>query len=229
MITAAMLTGQDDRHLAVLSGNHRLQPEAVSAFREMQVAAQQAGFNLQPASTFRDFARQQTIWNEKFQGLRPTMDKMSQPLDLSELNDEQRCLAILRWSAMPGASRHHWGTDLDIYDPDLLPEGQKLQLEPWEYEQNGYFYPLTCWLTANMNRYGFYRPFVHEKGGVAAEPWHLSYYPLAQQAEHLLTPALLLSVWQDKDIAGYSWLAAHLEQIFERYINNIDGVSSCNG
>ncbi|GKX63907.1 carboxypeptidase [Pragia fontium] len=225
MITTAMLTGQSDAHLTPLSGNHRLQAEAVLAFLAMQAAAKTAGFNLQPASTFRDFSRQQTIWNEKFNGLRPVMDAMSQPLDITDFDDQQRCCAILRWSAMPGASRHHWGTDLDIYDPDLLPIGQKLQLEPWEYEENGYFYPLTRWLTANMNTYGFYRPFTDDKGGVAAEPWHLSYYPLAQQAEHMLTPELLLSVWKDKDIAGYAWLSSHLEQIFERYISNIDGVS----
>ncbi|AWH89616.1 M15 family metallopeptidase [Limnobaculum parvum] len=226
MMTPAMLTGQSEEHLVTLTGNHRLQPEAVNAFLAMQAAAKQAGFNLQPASTFRDFARQQMIWNEKFIGLRPVMDAMSQPMDISTLDDEQRCCAILRWSAMPGASRHHWGTDLDIYDPDLLPEGVKLQLEPWEYEENGYFYPLTCWLSANMNRYGFYRPFVSDLGGVAAEPWHLSYYPLAQQAEHLLTPELLLFAWQDKEIAGFDWLSCHLNQIFKRFLTLPNGVSS---
>ena len=44
---------------------------------------------------------------------------------------------ILRWSALPGGSRHHWGTEIDIFDPDLLPQGQSLQLEPWEYESGG--------------------------------------------------------------------------------------------
>ncbi|MDR0806514.1 MAG: M15 family metallopeptidase [Enterobacteriaceae bacterium] len=220
VMSSAMLTGQSDKHLATLSGNHRLQPEAVNAFFAMQTAARQAGFNLQPASTFRDFARQQTIWNEKFRGLRPVLDAASQPLDITHLNDEQRCCAILRWSALPGASRHHWGTDLDIYDPDLLPASQKLQLEPSEYEDGGYFAPLTRWLTANMTNFGFYRPFVDNHGGVAVEPWHLSYVPLAKSAEQMLTPELLLSVWQDKDIAGYDWLSHHLEQVFKCYINN---------
>lgn len=224
MITPEMLTGQSTEHLACLSGNHRLQPAAVSAFFELQTAAKLAGFNLQPASTFRDFARQRAIWNEKFSGIRQVMDAQSQPMDISTLGNGERCCAILRWSAMPGASRHHWGTDLDIYDPDLLPEGQKLQLEPWEYQENGYFYQLTLWLTANMSKFGFYRPFHHDRGGVAAEPWHLSYYPLAQEAERLLTPEILLSAWENQDIAGYDWLSQHIESIFERYITNIDGV-----
>lgn len=218
MITPEMLTGRSTDHLAPLSGNHRMQPAAVAAFLAMQQAAHAAGFNLQPASTFRDFERQQAIWNGKFYGERPVLDKDSRPIDITPLSDAERCEAILRWSALPGASRHHWGSDLDVYDPALLPEGQKLQLEPWEYEQGGYFYPLNQWMTEHMAEFGFYRPFTEEGDGVAVEPWHLSYRPLAQEAEHLLTPALLLAAWKDKDIAGAQWLEAHLPAIFSRFI-----------
>ncbi|HAT4518336.1 MULTISPECIES: M15 family metallopeptidase [Serratia] len=220
MITAEMLTGRSTEHLAPLSGNHRLQPQAVNAFLTMQQAAREAGFDLQPASTFRDFDRQLAIWNGKFCGQRPVLDKDSQPIDVAPLSAAERCEAILRWSALPGASRHHWGSDLDVYDPSLLPEGQKLQLEPWEYEEGGYFAPLNQWLTAHMAEFGFYRPFTEDSGGVAVEPWHLSYRPLAQEAEHLLTPALLLAAWQDKEVAGVEWLERHLPSIFSRFIRS---------
>lgn len=218
MITPEMLTGRSTEHLAPLSGNHRLQPAAVEAFRAMQRAAKAAGFDLQPASTFRDFDRQLAIWNGKFCGERPVLDKDSQPIDITPLSAAERCEAIMRWSALPGASRHHWGSDLDIYDPSLLPTGQKLQLEPWEYLEGGYFYPLNQWLTEHMADFGFYRPFTEAQDGVAAEPWHLSYRPLAQEAERLLTPALLLVAWQDKDVAGAQWLTSHLPAIFSRFI-----------
>lgn len=218
MITPAMLTGRSTEHLALLSGNHRLQPAAVEAFHAMLQAAKAAGFDLQPASSFRDFDRQLAIWNGKFCGERPVLDKDSQPLDIAPLSVAERCAAILRWSALPGASRHHWGSDLDIYDPSLLPAGKKLQLEPWEYQEGGYFYPLHQWLTEHMADFGFYRPFAEDLGGVAIEPWHLSYRPLAQEAERLLTPALLLAAWQDKDVAGAQWLASHLPAIFSRFI-----------
>ncbi|MER5118885.1 M15 family metallopeptidase [Serratia marcescens] len=220
MITAEMLTGRSTEHLAPLSGNHRLQPQAVNAFLTMQQAAREAGFDLQPASTFRDFDRQLAIWNGKFCGQRPVLDEDSQPIDVAPLSAAERCEAILRWSALPGASRHHWGSDLDVYDPSLLPEGQKLQLEPWEYEEGGYFAPLNQWLTAHMAEFGFYRPFTEDSGGVAVEPWHLSYRPLAQEAEHLLTPALLLAAWQDKEVAGVEWLERHLPSIFSRFIRS---------
>jgi LAS superfamily LD-carboxypeptidase LdcB len=218
MITPEMLTGRSTDHLAPLSGHHRLQPAAVAAFLAMQQAALEAGFTLQPASTFRDFERQQAIWNGKFCGERPVLDKDSRPIDITPLSAAERCEAILRWSALPGASRHHWGSDLDVYDPSLLPAGQKLQLEPWEYEQGGYFYPLNQWMTDHMAEFGFYRPFTEEGDGVAVEPWHLSYRPLAREAEHLLTPALLLAAWKDKDVAGAAWLEEHLPSIFSRFI-----------
>jgi len=218
ILTCAMLTGQSDEHL-VSFGKHRLQAEAANAFLAMQAQAKLTGFNLQPASTFRDFYRQQTIWNEKFAGLRLVLDQNSQPLDIHALNVEQLCHAILHWSALPGASRHHWGTDLDIYDPDLLPENSKLQLEPWEYEEGGYFRALTEWLSENMAGYGFYRPFTTSGSAVAEEPWHLSYQPLSQQYENQLTPALLLDVWQAHIIAGHSWLTSHLDEVFTRYIS----------
>ncbi|MBP1132437.1 LAS superfamily LD-carboxypeptidase LdcB [Serratia sp. PL17] len=218
MITPEMLTGRSTDHLAPLSGHHRLQPAAVAAFLAMQQAALEAGFTLQPASTFRDFERQQAIWNGKFCGERPVLDKDSRPINITPLSAAERCEAILRWSALPGASRHHWGSDLDVYDPSLLPAGQKLQLEPWEYEQGGYFYPLNQWMTDHMAEFGFYRPFTEEGDGVAVEPWHLSYRPLAREAEHLLTPALLLAAWKDKDVAGAAWLEEHLPSIFSRFI-----------
>ncbi|WP_179210520.1 M15 family metallopeptidase [Yersinia alsatica] len=220
-----MLTGRSTEHLVVLTGNHRMQPQAVDAFMAMQQAAKVAGFDLQPASTFRDFDRQLAIWNGKFRGERPVLDKDSQPIDVSQLDDAARCEAILRWSALPGASRHHWGSDLDIYDPSLLPAQAKLQLEPWEYLAGGYFYPLTQWLDTHMAEFGFYRPFSEDTSGVAAEPWHLSYRPLAQAAEHLLTPAILLEAWQSQDVAGSEWLIRHLPMIFSRFI----GIKPCIG
>jgi len=222
MITLAMLTGQSSDHLVNISESHRLQAAAAEAFLAMQQAAQHAGFDLQPASTFRDFARQQAIWNGKFNGQRPVLDSNGQVLDAAALPVDQRCQAILRWSALPGASRHHWGTDLDIYDPSLLPVGTKLQLENWEYEPGGYFAGLTAWLSQHMAHYGFYRPYAKDTGGVAVEPWHLSYRPLAEQAQHLLTPELLLQAWQGQEIAGFDWLRDHLPAIFARFIRTAE-------
>ncbi|MBD2791701.1 M15 family metallopeptidase [Xenorhabdus szentirmaii] len=218
MITPEVLTGLSTEHLVTLSGNHRLQFNATKAFLAMQKDAMNAGFKLQPASSFRDFTRQQTIWNEKFRGQRPVLDDNSQPLDISKMDDGELCEAILRWSALPGASRHHWGTDLDVYDPFLLPRDKTLLLEPWEYENGGYFEPLTHWLTENMSRYDFYRPFTRHDAGVAYEPWHISYWPISHEAEHQFNEQILLNAWQDRDIAGINWLKTNLTYVFDKYI-----------
>ena len=213
------LLGLNDQHVVALNeAGHRLHPAAKTAFMAMQTAAAEAGFNLQPASSYRDFARQLAIWNGKFDGQRPVLDAASRPLDALSLSAEQRIMAILHWSALPGTSRHHWGSDLDVYDPHLLPADTTLALEPWEYEVGGYFYPLSQWLQANMARFGFYLPFVKPNGGVAIEPWHLSYRPIADRCAGQLTPALVAEALSSQQISGKAHILSQLDEIFSRFI-----------
>lgn len=218
-MTPQCLLGLQDHHVVTLAEpGHRLQTEAKEAFEAMQVAAMADGLHLMPASSFRGFDRQLAIWNAKFDGQRPLLDANSAPLDALSLSPAARVMAILQWSALPGTSRHHWGTDLDVYDPSLLPAGATLKLEPWEYEINGYFYPLSQWLNANMARFGFFLPFAKANGGVAVEPWHLSYQPLADNYARQLTPALLAAALAEQDIHGKADILSQLDEIFSRFI-----------
>ena len=223
-LTSDMLTGKSREHLVNLptphSLNHFLQAEAVKAFQGLQQSAVKNGFNLQPASSFRDFARQQLIWNGKFSGERKVHDDFGTALELGQLDDWQKCQAILRWSALPGASRHHWGTEIDIFDPDLLPQGQSLQLEPWEYEQGGYFFELSEFLTENLPHFDFALPFMQipKNKKIGREPWHISYLPLADQAAKQFSSEILILSWQNEEIGGKTALLENLEQIFTEYI-----------
>ena len=223
-LTPEMLTGKSRAHLIHLptphSPNHFLQAEAAKAFQGLQQSAVKNGFNLQPASSFRDFARQQLIWNGKFTGERKVHDDFGTALELGQLDDWQKCQAILRWSALPGASRHHWGTEIDIFDPDLLPEGKTLQLEPWEYEKDGYFFELSEFLTENLPHFDFALPFMAMPEGkkIGREPWHISYVPLAEQAAKQFSPEILTLSWQNEEIGGKTALLENLEQIFAEYI-----------
>ena len=222
-LTPEMLTGKSREHLINLptphSSNHFLQAEAMKAFQGLQQSAVKHGFNLQPASSFRDFARQQLIWNGKFNGERKVHDDVGNALDLSRLDDWQKSQAILRWSALPGASRHHWGTEIDIFDPDLLPQGQSLQLEPWEYEQGGYFFELSEFLSENLPHFDFNLPFMQmpAEKKIGREPWHISYMPLAEKAKQLFSAEVLLQAWEKEEIGGKATLQQHLPQIFEQY------------
>ena len=97
-LTPEMLTGKSREHLINLptphSLNHFLQAEAMKAFQGLQQSAVKNGFNLQPASSFRDFERQQLIWNSKFNGERKVHDDAGNPLDLTSLDDWQKAQAI---------------------------------------------------------------------------------------------------------------------------------------
>ena len=223
-LTAEQLTGKVRSHLVNLpcshSPNHFLQPQAVRAFQSLQKSAVENGFNLQPASSFRDFQRQQLIWNGKFNGERKVHDDQGMALDLTVLSDWEKLQAMLRWSAMPGASRHHWGTEIDFFDPDLLPQNQGLQLEPWEYEKGGYFAELSAWLMDNLANFDFALPFMQSEQQieVGREPWHISYLPLAEKAQKQLTAEKLVDSWRDEDIAGKACLIVHLDEIFTRFM-----------
>lgn len=125
--TPAMLTGKSREHLSPLpcsfSTQHFLQPDALKAFQGLQQRAVKNGFNLQPASSFRDFQRQQMIWNDKFAGKRKVHNDEGQALDLSCCSDWEKCQAILRWSALPGEAvitgERKWIFLIPIYCPQI--------------------------------------------------------------------------------------------------------------
>ena len=219
-MTQDQLLGLDESHLILVGrGPHRLTAATAAAFNDMQVAAAHAGFNLQAASSWRSFERQLAIWHGKWRGERPLLDADNQPLDALQLDDMERLHAILRWSALPGTSRHHWGTDLDIYDPDCLPVGTRLALEPWEYEAGGWFADLGEWLGDHMADFGFFLPYakpLDAAQGVAYEPWHISF--ALESAEQRLDPDALALCLQQADIEGKECILAHLDEILARYV-----------
>ncbi|MNP04992.1 D-alanyl-D-alanine carboxypeptidase [compost metagenome] len=219
-MTQDQLLGLDESHLILVGrGPHRLTAATAAAFNDMQVAAAYEGFNLQAASSWRSFERQLAIWNGKWRGERPLLDADNQPLDALQLDDMERLHAILRWSALPGTSRHHWGTDLDIYDPDCLPAGTRLALEPWEYEAGGWFADLGEWLGDHMNDFGFFLPYakpLEAAQGVAYEPWHISF--ALESAEQRLDPDALALCLQQADIEGKACILSHLDEILARYV-----------
>tara|TARA_R110002110_G_scaffold362241_1_gene571969 strand:- start:26270 stop:26947 length:678 start_codon:yes stop_codon:yes gene_type:complete len=187
-------------HLVTLAEGHRLQKPVALAFAALQADARAQGFDLAIASGFRSFERQLGIWNGKLSGQRPVHDDAGECIALQALSDQERLHAVMRFSAIPGTSRHHWGTDLDVYDRAAMPADYTLQLTPDEVAAGGLFDPLHCWLDQQMQAglsHGFYRPYAHDRGGVACERWHLSYAPLAQTCEAHLDLTLLQACWDD--------------------------------
>jgi len=220
---ARTLTGRDRDHVvAVASPACVLHPAAAAALKRMRQAAARAGIDLVPASSFRDFATQVRIWNEKWTGRRPLHDRDGRPVEAASLTPARRIEAILAWSAPPGGSRHHWGTEIDVYDRAALPAGARLGLVPAEYGPDGPFARLTVWLDAHMHRYGFYRPYVTDRGGVQPEPWHHSNFPTAREASRRLRVGMIRTAIEAGEIEGRGALLRALPGIYARYVRAVD-------
>ncbi len=213
------LTGRARSHVIELAEPAcLLHYAAVASFLGMREAAARAGLDLVPASSFRDFDRQLTIWNRKWRGERPLYDRDGRELDAAALSDEERVGAILNWSAVPGGSRHHWGSEIDVIDASATPAGYRVQLVPEEYAAGGPFARLDAWLTRYMGDYGFYRPYAHDRGGAGFEPWHLSYYPVASEAIELLTLPVLRRAIMGSELLGKQQVLDRLPEIYTRFM-----------
>lgn len=188
----------------------------------LREAARAAGFDLRAVSSFRDFDRQLAIWNGKYSGARPLYDAGGRPLDASALSPRDRIEAILRWSALPGASRHHWGTDVDVIDAGAVPADYRVQLTASEYAPQGPFGRLMHWLEAHAARFGFFRPFRGVLSGVQAEPWHFSFAPVAEMARAALKPQVLTAALAEAPILGKEFVLARLDELHARYVSAID-------
>lgn len=213
--------GLSKTHLVALPNGHNINKDTFASFNRMQFAAKQAGFDLQIVSCHRALDRQLAIWNAKFCGARNVLDINNQAVDLTKLTDWQKCEAILLYSALPGTSRHHWGTDFDFYDASAVSNDYNVQLIESEYVNDGPFTGLSEWLKFNAKEFGFYLPYEAYNGGVAAEPWHLSHHASAHFYQELLTETLLTSMLNSMDIEGKSTLLNNVDIILTQYVNNI--------
>jgi len=225
ILTIEQITGQTEQHIQWLADNIGLHRQVIEPWNSLCEAAKKQGFDLQIASGFRSFERQKSIWNKKCSGELKIKNLDNQIINTKSLSEEEIIFSILTFSALPSLSRHHWGTDLDFYSPSLLVGEQNLLLEPWEYQASGPFTALTEWLKINAHNFGFYFPYDKYRGGIAAEPWHLSYFPLAQKFEKKIDENLLSQIIKNSDIIFKDHIIAKLDIILTMYVFNIGQVS----
>jgi LAS superfamily LD-carboxypeptidase LdcB len=195
-----------------------LHPDAAAAFLGLRAAAAQSDIDLVAVSSFRSFQQQLAIWNEKFRGRRPLLDQDGRALEVGVMTEEQIVRAILMWSALPGASRHHWGTEVDVIDRAALAPGQQAQLLAQEYAPTGVFRRLGAWLPRNCGEFGFFLPYDCDRGGVQPEPWHLSFAPVSGAALPALTLEVLTAALEPVDLAGWAVVRRQLADIHARYV-----------
>ncbi len=223
----ALLVGLSESHLCSPGDAARLgapvHRDVVVPFRALQDDARNAGFDLAILSGFRSFEQQLSIWNRKAAGQRAVLDSDARPLDIATLRERDVVFAILRWSALPGGSRHHWGTDIDVYDRAATPAGYEVELVPREVDAGGMYGPLHEWLDQRIDdggSYGFFRPYDRDRQGVAPERWHLSYGPIASGCVRRLTTEVLRKTIQPRSMLLKEEVLHDLDEIFERFVIN---------
>lgn len=222
-----ILTGQTDHHVTPIDTNApqvKIHKEALSDFLSLQAHAKSAGFHLQVASGFRSFERQLIIWNEKATGKRPLCDDHGKAIDASSLSEQELVHAIMRFSALPGASRHHWGTDIDVFDAANVSEDYRVELSIAEVSAGGPFFEFHNWLDEQIDKnanFGFYRPYDQDRGGVSPERWHLSYAPLSADFFQQYSFSLFEKTLTQTDLQLTEVLLNNARELFDRYISNV--------
>ena len=147
-----------------------LRKETYEAFLEMYAAAKADGIQLVIRSATRNFNYQKRIWEGKWNGQRKIAG--NQNAAKAYPDPVERALKILEYSSMPGTSRHHWGTDIDLnaFNNEWFEKGTGKKIYDW--------------LSQHASTYGFcqtYTPKGAERPfGYNEEKWHWSYLPIAQ-------------------------------------------------
>ncbi|MEP3207746.1 MAG: M15 family metallopeptidase [Maribacter sp.] len=146
-----------------------LRAEAHDAFVEMKKAAYSDGIDLKVVSSYRSFARQEAIFERKFE--RFTEEDGMEPMAAID--------KIIEYSTIPGTSRHHWGTDVDLIDG--YPKADGDVLVPSKFGAGGPYENFKKWMDENSKTFDFHLVYTDnpKRKGFKYEPWHYSFAPIA--------------------------------------------------
>lgn len=166
----SQLIGKGNPDIVGDSYTSKMHKDAKAAYLKMKAAAAKDGITIEVVSAYRNFQRQKEIFEGKYQ--RFTNQGLA-PLDAIK--------KIIEYSTIPGTSRHHWGTDIDIIDGGVSPRPKSV-LQPELFHGKGPFCKLKEWLNSNANSFGFFEVYTDNanRRGFKYEPWHFSYAPVSK-------------------------------------------------
>ena len=67
---------------------------------------------------------------------------------------------------------------------------------------------------------GFYRPYTVDRQGVAPEPWHISYQPVARYYHQKLCPQMVRKHIEHSKCVEKATIIEHLPFLFNRYVQS---------
>lgn len=206
-ITTNVLTGQSS------NTSNSLERETQSALKKMQAAALIDGIKIEVASGYRSFNRQRQIWNRKYkkykaQGLQP----------------DAIFNKIVEYSTVPGTSRHHWGTDMDLIDGNANYSGSVLVTS--KYHGDGPFCKLKDWMDSNSSTFGFELVYTmnNNRTGFEYEPWHYSYAPVSKKyLQEYLSQIDFVNFLRSENIMGMDQISdARLKRYYQEHVQGIN-------
>jgi len=180
-----------------------MQETVHKAYEKMRKAAAKVGIDIKVVSAHRSYYRQREIWNTKYSSF------------ISEgLTGKDAIQKIINYSTLPGTSRHHWGTDIDIIDNANPQSGDVLLAE--KFYGDGPSSALRSWMNQNAADYGFLEVYTDhpKRKGFAHEPWHYTYHSLSKAYLEVLINHAISEIAKDDQLLGREFLDA---EFFNRY------------
>jgi len=223
-LTWQQAIGIEETHLSPLEPSSDkpllVNTEVLDDLSHLLKCAKNEGVAISIVSGFRSFERQLTIWNDKWMGYRPVYSRHGRPLNMECLSEIEKYKAIALWSALPGMSRHHWGTDFDIFATEAIDAGHQVELSPSEFSSTGVCHSLNQWLNEKLQYFGFFRPYKTYNQGVSEEPWHISHVAVSDKIYQQYPYDYYREYLSNSEIKSKEFICGQLEHYKEQYFCN---------
>ena len=153
-------TNINPHDLEYISANEQLSKEAANHYKQLALAAEQAGFPLVVVSGYRPKEYQEQIYNQQIANY-----------EAQGFSKEEATKKTNEYMMVPGTSEHQTGLAVDVLDEKEY--SQRPELSPLFGETAG-----GQWLANNAYKYGFIIRYPKDKEQITKinyEPWHLRY------------------------------------------------------
>jgi LAS superfamily LD-carboxypeptidase LdcB len=198
--------------LKLYGTGYKLKKKAHQAFLEMNYEAKKSDMNIRVVSSYRSFNHQNLIWTRKYKRYRSR-----------NLSSQQAIQYNIRYTAIPGSSRHHWGTEIDVVNGSI--KTSRYPLNTKNFHGYGIYKSFREWMDSNAYKFGFYQVYTndHQRRGFKYEPWHYSFAELAKPMLKEYNEREVQKILKQQELLGKQYFT---EPFIEKYTkDNILGIN----